>query len=136
MAEVLVRHERNDRFAIDVRGHRIYVDQPLSDGGEDTAPTPTELLVASLASCVGFYARRYLERHDLPFEGMTVSASYEMADKPPRVGCVDVHIGVPDGVPPERQPALLAVAAHCTVHNTLEDGPAVRIVLAERSAAA
>lgn len=129
MGEVLVRHEQGDRFAIDVRGHRLYVDQPRADGGADTAPTPTELLVASLASCVGFYARRYLVRHDLPFEGLSVSATYDMADKPPRVGCVDVRIDLPDGVPAQRLPALLAVASHCTVHNTLQNPPAVDIRL-------
>jgi hypothetical protein len=45
-----------DRFAIDARGHTITVDQPADVGGADTAPTPTELFVASLAGCVGFYA--------------------------------------------------------------------------------
>ena len=136
MGEILVRHEHGDRFAIDIRGHRVYVDQPLAAGGADTAPTPTELLVAALASCVGFYARRYLERHGLPYDDMSVSASYDMAVKPPRVGCVDVTITLPVEVPAERWGALLAVAAHCTVHNTLEDGPAVRITLATDAAAA
>jgi putative redox protein len=58
--ELQVRHLGDDRFAIDVRGHEIVVDQPVDAGGQDTAPTPTELFVASLAGCVAFYARRYL----------------------------------------------------------------------------
>ena len=61
-----VAHRGGDRFRIRVRGHEIDVDQPVGDGGEDTAPTPTELFVAGLASCVAFYARRYLARHGLP----------------------------------------------------------------------
>lgn len=136
MAEILVTHEWNDRFSIDIRGHRMYVDQPHADGGDDTAPTPTELLVASLASCVGFYARRYLSRHDLPEDGLEVTAAFTMASRPARVGHIDVHLTLPDGIPADRRAALLAVASHCTVHNTLVDGPMVRIALAERSAAA
>jgi hypothetical protein len=62
MGTMTVWHLNGDRFAIGVRDHMLTVDQPLADGGEDTAPTPTELLVASLASCVAFYARRYLAR--------------------------------------------------------------------------
>ena len=46
----------------------------VGDGGEDTGPTPTELFIASLAGCVAFYARRYLDRHDQPTEGLTVEA--------------------------------------------------------------
>ena len=38
---------------------------------------------------------------------------------------------VPDGLPAERRDALLAVASHCTVHNTLELPPDVRITLAD-----
>jgi hypothetical protein len=42
---------------------------------------------------------------------------------------VSVDIQVPNGVPTERHDALLAVASHCTVHNTLTDPPAVTIAL-------
>lgn len=136
MAEILVRHERNDRFSIDVRGHRVYVDQPEDDGGDDTAPTPTELLVASLASCVAFYARRYLSRHGLPQEGLAVAADFTMSSRPARVGHVDVRLTLPPAISAERRAALLAVASHCTVHNSLIEGPMVRIALTERSAAA
>jgi len=136
MTALQVRHEWNDRFSIDVRGHRLYVDQPEADGGDDTAPTPTELLVASLASCVAFYARRYLSRHELPQDGLAVSASYTMASAPARVGHIVVQVTLPDGIPAHRRTALLAVASHCTVHNTLIAGPMVRIALTEASAAA
>jgi putative redox protein len=49
-----VRHLADDRFSIDIRGHVVNVDQPAYAGGTDTAPTPTELFVAGLASCVAF----------------------------------------------------------------------------------
>jgi uncharacterized OsmC-like protein len=39
----------------------VLVHQPMADGGQDGA-TPTELLVASLASCIAFYAGRCLLR--------------------------------------------------------------------------
>jgi putative redox protein len=136
VSEILVEHEAGDRFAIEVRGHRIVVDQPVTDGGEDTGPTPTELFVAALASCVGFYVRRFLTRHDLPTEGLAVEASFAMADRPARVASIRVHLQVPAGVPAHRLPALLAVAEHCTVHNSLEDPPRVMIELAAPAAAA
>ena len=134
MTGVGVRHLDGDRFAIDVRGHTVLVDQPVDDGGSDTAPTPTELLVASLASCVAFYARRYLARHGLPTGGLRVTADYEMGSRPARVARLDVRLQLPDNVPAERRDALLAVASHCTVHNTLAEPPEVSVRLAEESA--
>jgi uncharacterized OsmC-like protein len=127
-----VIHEERDRFAVDIRGHRVVVDQPLADGGGDAGPTPTELFVAGLAACVGHYARRFLARHDLPSEGLEVSASFTMGAKPPRIESVDVVLHPPADVPAERLPALLAVASHCTVHNSLTRPPAVRVELADR----
>jgi uncharacterized OsmC-like protein len=134
--QLTVLPQGGDRFSIYVRDHRIAVDQPVSDGGTDTAPTPTELFVAGLASCVAFYARRFLVRHGLPEEGFGVDATFGMAVGPARVDAVDIRLRLPDGFPPERRAALLAVATHCTVHNSLEDPPRVTVGLHAESAAA
>jgi putative redox protein len=127
---VRVDHAGGDRFDIQIRGHTLRVDQPVDMGGEDTAPTPTELLVASLASCVAFYARRYLSRHGLPTEGLAVRAAFELGYRPARVASIDVELTVPPGVPESRRQPLLAMASHCTVHSTLSDPPAIRVALA------
>ena len=124
-----VRHLGADRFAIEIRGHTVTVDQPSEVGGDDTAPTPTELFVASLAACVAFYARRYLARHDIPVEGLTVISGYTAGGKPNRVTDITLRITPPAGLPVERHAAFLAVASHCTVHATLLEPPAVQIVL-------
>ncbi|MEP7017124.1 MAG: OsmC family protein [Actinomycetota bacterium] len=126
-----VEHTGGDSFAINIRGHVINVDQPVSHGGDDTAATPTELFVASLASCVAFYARRFLARHNLPTEGLAVEATFEMGSRPARVSGIDVRLIVPEGVPAERREPLLAVATHCTVHNTLTAAPDVSITLVD-----
>jgi uncharacterized OsmC-like protein len=127
---VRVDHKEGDRFEIDIRQHVLSVDQPAADGGEDTAPTPIELFVGSLASCIGFYARRFLARHDLPTEGLSVTADFAVDARPARVSDVSLHIRVPDGVPEERRAGLLAVARHCTIHNSLQQPPQVSIELA------
>ena len=127
---VRVDYEAGDRFRIAVRQHTISVDQPASDGGEDTAPTPTELFISSLASCVAFYARRFAARHDIPTDGLAVTAEFSMASHPARVGEITLQLHVPAELSPEQQAALVAVTSHCTVHSTLMQPPEVRIELA------
>ncbi len=123
-------HASGEAYVITTRGHTILADQPADAGGGDAATTPTELLVASLASCVAYYAGRYLARHGLQRDGLQVVAEFTMAaDRPARVGAVRLHITAP-GVPAKRQAGLLAVASHCTVHNTLRQEPDVTIALA------
>jgi putative redox protein len=119
-----------EAYEVTIRGHRFVVDQPVDAGGDDKAPTPTELFVASLTACVAFYAGRYLTRHGLTRDGLAVWAEYEMAtDRPARVAAVRILVSTPDGLPETRRAGLLAVASHCTVHNTLEQPPPVSIQL-------
>ena len=116
---VSVSHLGGDTFEIEVRGHRIRVDQPEAMGGDDTAPTPTELFVAS----------RYLARHDLPVEGLRVETTYVMGSAPSRVSSFDVRVHLPAGVPESRHKPLLAMISRCTVHSTLTHQPEVTIAL-------
>jgi len=119
-----------ESYEVAMRGHRVLVDQPVEAGGEDAAPTPTELFVASLATCVAFYAGRYLTSHGYSRDGLAVSASFDMAtDRPARVSDIRLAVRVPADLPAARRPALSAVISHCTVHNTLTSPPAVAIDL-------
>ena len=129
--ELRVRTLGGDRFAVSVRGHEIVTDQPIDAGGEDTAPTPTELFVAGLASCIAFYARRFCARHDIPVDGLEVLGSYDLGGRPARVTELTMRVVPPAALPAERRDAFLAVARGCTVHNTLVEPPDVKVVLAD-----
>jgi uncharacterized OsmC-like protein len=132
-SQVEVRYLGGESFAVSTRGHTLLTDQPATAGGADAAMTPTELLVASLSSCVAFYAGRYLARHGLNRDGLHVTAAFTTAtDRPARIGTVRLVVRLPRDVPPSRQAALLAVASHCTVHNTLRQPPDIAIELSRR----
>jgi putative redox protein len=49
---------------------RSWLTNPATLSGADSAMTATELLGASLASCVAFYAGRYLSRHGISRDGL------------------------------------------------------------------
>jgi uncharacterized OsmC-like protein len=129
-ATIEVGYLDGERYEININGHRLAVDQPVGSGGADSAPTPTELFVGSLAACVAFYAGRYLTRHGFDRDGLAVSTEFDMAtDRPARVTAVRVCVHPPAGFPTDRIPALTAVASHCTIHNTLTYPPAVTITV-------
>ena len=128
MAKMTVRNEDGDRFTIGIRGHEVVVDQPLADGGTDIGPTPTELFVGGLASCVAFYAGRFLDRHGIERDGFSVACEWEMAnERPNRVGRIDIDLELPSGFPSKHRERLMAVVEHCTVHNSMLQMPEVRI---------
>ena len=126
--DVTVHHHYDDEFAVLVRDNLIHVDQPIDAGGGDAGPTPTELFVASLAASTAFNVRRYLARHGLPADGLDVTAAYAASDRPPaRVTGITVRITPPAALPEQHRKALIAVAEHCTVHNSIMRTPEIRI---------
>ncbi|MET7380644.1 OsmC family protein [Streptomyces sp. NPDC005526] len=127
---VEVRPVAGDAYEIGVRGHVLTVDQPQPDGGKDTAPTPVELFVASVASCVAHYAGRFLDRHGISREGLRVDARFRMADdRPARVAGLALTVQAP-ALPEDRLPAFRAVVSHCTVSNTLAQVPETSLEIA------
>ena len=127
-----VRPMGGDKYAVDIRGHEVRVDQPADIGGDDTAPTPTELFVAGLASCVAFYSGRFFDRHDIDRTGFGVAVAWRMAeDRPARVAQITITVTPPVAMPAQRRAALLAVARGCSVHHSLEQPPKVDISVAD-----
>jgi len=130
LPNIEVRHETGDRYRVLIRGHEVAVDQPVADGGSDTAPTPAELLVAGLAACTAFNAGRFLGKHGVPTGGLRVDCAFEMAsDAPPRVERVQLSVVSPPGLSEAQRKALRRVIEHCTVHNTLDRPPSITVEL-------
>ncbi|MFF3905913.1 OsmC family protein [Streptomyces sp. NPDC001848] len=118
-----------DAYEVRLRGHILAVDQPVPDGGTDTAPTPVELLVASLTACVAHCAGRFLDRHDLSREGLRIETEFRTASgRAPRVTSLRLRVRAP-ALPAARRDALRSVVSRCTVRNTLTRPPEIVIAL-------
>jgi len=118
---------------IEIRDHHVAVDEPREVGGEDTAPTPQELLAASLASCTAVTMEMYAERKGWDIGPIEVEASYRPAER----GCptrFELVLRLPSGLTDEQVDRLKVIAAKCPVHRTL-DGEVMfdeRVELADR----
>ena len=127
--EIAVQHLGADRFMIDIRGHRLVVDQHTDAMHVEAGPTPTELLVAALASCTAHFARRVLGRDD-PDATVSVACNHRMSTAAPhRVEWVEMHVTVPAGLSAQRRASVERAMQHCTVHESLRSAPRVVIDL-------
>jgi putative redox protein len=48
-----------------IAGHSIPTDQSVQNGGENNAPEPFQLFLASIVTCAGLYAKSFCEERDL-----------------------------------------------------------------------
>ena len=102
-----------------VRAHRLLADEPRENGGDDSAPSPQELLAASLASCTAITMEMYARRKGWDVGEIEVDVDYEPAQRgsPTRF---TMEVRLPKELPEEQQQRLLQIAAKCPVHRTLE----------------
>ena len=111
---------------VTVRGHELTVDEPAEDGGKDTGPTPTELLLASLASCYTLALRWAAKHRNLPLGDVQVTASGSYDGL--KFGAIRLTIA--GDLPPGQEAALLRDASRvCYVSNTLAASVPVDITL-------
>ena len=128
--EVKVSHLGQVKFNIQSRSHSILCDQPVDNGGEDSAMTPPELMLASLGSCAAFYAVQYLKARNLAQSGVEVSVTAEKLKHPARLGNFNIHVECPVPLTEEQKEGLMRSVHHCLIHNTLLAPPEIKIELA------
>ena len=113
------RRLENYRHDIIVRTHRLSADEPEESGGEDTAPSPQELLAASLASCTAITMEMYAKRKGWNVGGIEVEARFAPAERgaPTKF---DLVLRFPESLSEEQVERLQVIAAKCPVHRTLD----------------
>jgi uncharacterized OsmC-like protein len=128
--EVKVSHLGQVKFNIQSRNHSILCDQPAENGGEDSAMTPPELMLASLGSCAAFYAVQYLKTRKLAESGVKVSVTADKLKQPARLGNFNIHVECPVPLTEEQTEGLIRSVHCCLIHNTLLAPPEIKIELA------
>ena len=121
MAPMRASAQQLENFRHDVRvgSHTLTADEPKDHGGDDSGPSPQELLAASLASCTAITVEMYARRKGWDVAGMTVDCEYTPAERgcPTRFGLV---MKMPAHLSEDQVERLQVIAAKCPVHRTLE----------------
>jgi putative redox protein len=104
---------------VEIRGHSVTADEPRDHGGEDSGPSPQELLAASLASCTAITMEMYAQRKGWEVGDVAVNVSYEPAQRgsPTRF---TMNVEFPKELPEEQRERLMQIGAKCPVHRALE----------------
>lgn len=126
--EVIAQYNGGVSFEVQARGHRVICDQPATNGGEDGGMTPPEFLLASLATCAGFYAAQYLRTRGLSADDLRVRVVAEKALKPARLGTFKVEMTIP-ALATEHEEGVVRAAKACLIHHTLLGTPEIAVEL-------
>ena len=111
-----------------------WMDEPPHQGGDGTAPTPMQALLAALGGCTAITLKMYSARKGWPLEDVDVRVT--MVDgargEPNRW---QQHVTLKGDLDEEQRERLMQIAGRCPVHRALEGGNVFEEIEAEPAGA-
>ena len=114
----------------------VRTDQPRENGGDDSAPDPFTLFLASLATCAGFYVAAYCNTRQIPTEGIRIVERTESDPKSKRLTRVTIDIQLPPGFPAQHRDPIVRAASACKVKKALATPPELDVYASDSDLAA
>jgi putative redox protein len=132
-SEMVVTLPGGKRVDTTIGSHVIRTDQPVANGGEDTAPSPFNLFLAAVGTCAGIYVAGFCQKRGLPTDGIRLRQRNHFDKETGVLTRVEIDVEVPSSFPEKYREALVRVADQCAVKKAIQAQPVfeVRTVVAE-----
>lgn len=126
--EVIVTEAEKGNFIRSIRmgKHIITVDEPEAFGGNDSGPSPYDLLLASLGACTSITLRTHALQENIPLKTIHINLSHEKIDDEDLIHCT---IYVEGDLTATQKDELLRAAEKCPIHKTLQYPSSIKTVL-------
>jgi putative redox protein len=111
-----------------VKGHTIRTDQP-APFGSDSAPAPFDLFIASIATCMGYYALRFCQERGIATEGLGLSLETVRDEERKRLSTIRVALALPRGFPEKYKAAIGRAVDQCAVKKHMVEPPAFTLTV-------
>jgi putative redox protein len=125
--EIIVDFPGGSRSDAHFGAFTVSTDQPADHGGQNSAPTPFETFLASIAACSGFYVLGFCRMRGIPPEGIRLIQRTDQDPSTKMVRKIYQEIQLPQGFPEQYISAIKRAADSCLVKKHLEAPPAFEI---------
>lgn len=119
----------------DAQGHVWHADEPVNDGGADSAPNPMQLMLSALGACTAITLHMYAGRKQWPLSHVDVDLQLNPDDKPADANQITRSITLHGELDDEQRQRLLQIANACPVHKLLEGKVSIPTALTEAAQA-
>ena len=110
-----------------INGHIIRTDQPVDNGGGNSAPAPFELFLASIGTCAGIYVKSFCDKRQIPTDGIKIVQTMESDEEKKLTSVFKLDIQLPAGFPEKYREAVINAAELCLVKKTINNKPEFKV---------
>jgi putative redox protein len=111
------------------RGHTVHIEGSRNIGGEDSAPSPTELLLMSQAGCTAIDIVELLKKMRQPVDHIEIEVNGERAaDLIPKIfTSIHLHYTIYGNVKPAKaeKAISMSITKYCTVSKMIDQVAAI-----------
>ena len=122
-SEMIVTLPGGKRVDAQIGNHVVRTDQPAAGGGEDSAPAPFDLFLASIGTCAGIYVAGFCQKRGLPTEGIRIVQRNHSDPESGTLVRVELDVLLPAGFPEKYVEAVVRVADQCKVKKAIQAQP-------------
>lgn len=126
--EMVVTFPGGKKVDSDYKGFTVKTDQPIDEGGENTAPEPFDLFLASIGTCAGIYVSSFCSERGVDPKDVRLVLRFNRNESTHMVETIDIDIRLPVGFPEKYKAAVVRAAQLCFVKKHLETPPKFRLV--------
>jgi putative redox protein len=107
---------------ISMRGHLLVADEPLDNGGKDSGPTPTELVLSGLAACTTSTLRMYADKKGWEVERIDVEIGIHIEKTAEgQISHIESVINISGNLDADQKNRMLEIAGKCPIHRLLSN---------------
>ncbi len=114
-----------------VGDHMIITDQPLDNGGGNSAPAPFDLYLASIGTCAGIYVKSFCNRRNISTHNIKIIQSVEFDNQTGLPSNIRLDIKLPADFPEKYKEALINTADLCAVKKSIKSPPQFQITTSD-----
>lgn len=109
-------------------GHVIKTDQPLISGGQNSAPSPFELFLASIGTCTGIYVKSFCDNRKIPTDDIKIIQTAVYDEETGLPVNIKLDIKLPADFPEKYREAVISVAELCKVKKSMASPPVFEVI--------
>jgi ribosomal protein S12 methylthiotransferase accessory factor len=109
-------------------GHIIKTDQPLHSGGQNSAPSPFELFLASIGTCAGIYVKSFCDNRNITTDNIKIIQTSEFNEETGLPVNIRLDIKLPPDFPDKYKEAVISVAELCKVKKSMASPPVFEVI--------